>query len=188
MRNKPGPRCKACNHREHAGIDLALANGVAIAAVAQRYGLSVDTIYRHARNHIPAQLRAKLIAGPDLDIDLDKLRETESQSLLSNLIAIRRRLIGALDVAEEHSLPLVPRIASALHQNLEITARLVGSLGVGNTTINNVLVMPAYIETRIALVDALAPFPEAKQAVAQALHAIKSKAAVDVAADKRELA
>jgi hypothetical protein len=42
-----------------------------------------------------------LLAGPDLDIDLDKLRETESQSLLANLIAIRRRLFASLDTAEE---------------------------------------------------------------------------------------
>jgi hypothetical protein len=48
-------------------------------------------------------LRASLIAGPDIEgLDLDRLRETESQSLLANLIAIRRRLFASLDLAEEY--------------------------------------------------------------------------------------
>ena len=48
-------------------------------------------------------MRAKLIAGPDLaDIDLPRLRETESQSLLLHLVSLRHRLFYALDLAEEH--------------------------------------------------------------------------------------
>jgi hypothetical protein len=71
---------------------------------------------------------------------------------------------------------------------LELTAKLVGDLGSGSTTINNVLVMPEYVEMRVALVQALAPFPDAKIAVAQVLHSLEHKAAGDIAADKRELA
>ena len=38
---------------------------------------------------MPPQLRAKLIAGPSIEgVDLDKLRERESQSLLMNLIGL----------------------------------------------------------------------------------------------------
>jgi hypothetical protein len=51
-----------------------------------------------------------------------------------------------------------------------------------------VLILPAYIEMRVELVRALAPFPEARQAVAAVLHQIESKAAADTAADKREFA
>jgi len=98
---KTGPRCTICAHRECAGIDLALARGVSVRALAKRYDVGPDSIYRHAKNHLPPQLRASLITGPDLDIDLDKLRETEGQSLLANLIALRGRLFASLDVAEE---------------------------------------------------------------------------------------
>jgi transposase-like protein len=96
------PQCTACRHREHAAIDLALSRGVAVSALARRYGISTDILYRHRKAHIPPQLRAKLIAGPDTDIDLNKLRETESQSLLANLVALRHRLFAALDIAEEN--------------------------------------------------------------------------------------
>lgn len=183
-------RCSICSHREHAAIDLAIARGVSVTAIAKRYKLGSDSIYRHSRNHLPPQLRASLLAGPDTDIDLDRLRETESQSLLANLIAIRRRLFASLDVAEEFGDgTMISRVAGQLHHNLEITGKLLGDLSAGATTINNVLVMPAYVELRVSLVNALRPFPEAARAVAQTLHAIEHKAADVVRADtSRELA
>jgi hypothetical protein len=42
------------------------------------------------------------------------------------------------------------------------------------------LVMPQYVELRIALVQALSAFPEAKQAVAQVLYNLESKAAESI--------
>jgi hypothetical protein len=185
---KRGTQCTVCRHRERAGLDLALARGVSVGALARRYKLGPDSVYRHARTHLPAQLKAALLAGPDLDIDLDRLRETESQSLLANLIAIRRRLFASLDVAEEFAdVHMVPRIAGALHQNLEITARLLGDLGTGST-VTNILIQPAYVEMRVELVRALAPFPDARQAIAAVLHTIEGKAADAVRAETRELA
>ena len=184
-----GHRCHVCTHRERAAIELAIARGVSSYAAAKRYGVSPDSIRRHARNHFPPQLRAKLIAGPDLSIDLDRLRETESQSLLANLVALRHRLFASLDVAEEAGDGnMLSRVAGQLHRNLEICGKLLGDLNVGSTTITNVLVMPAYIELRVGLVEALAPYPEAKIAVARVLHRLEDKAAEAVAADARELA
>jgi hypothetical protein len=186
---KRGPICTVCKHRERAGLDLALARGVAVRALAKRYGLGSDAIYRHAKNHLPAQLRAQLIAGPDLDIDLDKLRETEGQSLLANLVALRGRLFASLDVAEEAGDGnMLARVAGQLHRNFELVGELVGSLTTGSTTITNILIQPAYVEMRVELVKALQPYPEARQAVAAVLHAIEHKAADAIAADTRELA
>jgi hypothetical protein len=184
-------KCKTCNHRERAAIDLALARGVSVRALATRYGLTRDSLYRHQRQHLPAQLRAKLLSGaPDLgSVDLGALRETESQSLLAHLVAIRGRLLGSLDIAEEHGDGgMLARIASQLHENLALTGRLVGTLTSGSTNVTNVLVMPQYVELRVSLVNALRPFPEAARAVAGVLHQIEAKAAADITADRRELA
>jgi hypothetical protein len=176
-----GRSCTICAHRERPAIDLGLARGVSVTALARRYDLSTDSIYRHRKGHLPAQLRAKLIAGPDTDIDLDRLRETESQSLLANLVALRHRLFASLDVAEEAGdSNMVCRVTGQLHQNLELTGKLLGDLGVGSVT--NVLVMPQYVELRVALVDALRPFPEAARAVATVLHGLEAKAAADIKA------
>lgn len=160
-----------------------------MGALSRRYRIGADSLYRHRKSHLPPQLRAALLAGPDLDIDLDKLRETESQSLLAHLIAIRRRLFASLDTAEEHGdASMISRVAGQLHRNLEITGKLVGDLAMGATNITNILIQPAYVEMRVELVRALGPFPEARQAVATVLHAIEHKAADAVRADTRELA
>ena len=110
-------------------------------------------------------------------------------ALLANLIALRGRLFASLDVAEEAGDGnMLARVAGQLHRNLEITGELVGSLTTGSTTINNILIMPAYVEMRVELVKALQPYPEARQAVAAVLHTIEHKAADAIQADSRELA
>ena len=127
---KSGTKCSICCHREASNIDLALSRGVSVTALSRRYKVSTDSLYRHSNNHLPPQLRAKLIAGPDLAIDLDKLRETESQSLLANLVGLRHRLFASLDTAEEcGDGGMVTRVASALHTNLELTGKAVGRSG-----------------------------------------------------------
>src|SRR5262245_2959889 len=161
---KRGPQCSVCSHRELAQINTALARGVAAPAIARRFKLGADSVYRHSRNHLPPQLRASLLAGPNLEgVDLDKLKEDESQSLLANLVALRHRLFAAVDCAEEYQdAGMLTRVAGQLHANLELTGKLLGDLGVGGTTNVNVLIQPQYIELRVALVGALSAFPEAK--------------------------
>jgi hypothetical protein len=184
------PQCSVCRHRELAGIDLGLARGVSAYALGRRYRLSSDALYRHAKKHLPPQLRASLIAGPSIEgVDLDKLREREGQSLLSHLVALRNRLFSAFDTAElVGDANMAARVASQLHRNLELTGELVGSLSSGSTHVTNILVQPMYVEMRVELVKALAPYPEARQAVAQVLHQIEAKAADAIKADTRELA
>ena len=159
-----------------------------MTAISRRYGVNTDALYRH-RRHIPPALKAKLLQGPDTDIDIDKLRETESQSLLAHLIALRRRLFASFDYAEEHGdTHMLTRVSAQLHHNLEITARLVGSLSTGAMTVNNILVAPQYVEMRVELVRALAPFPEAKRVVAGVLHQIETTAVAATSGNPRELA
>jgi hypothetical protein len=154
---------------------------VSITALSRRYGVSTDSLYRHQRAHLPPTLRAQLLAGPDLAVDLDKLKETESQSLLANLVALRHRLFASLDAAEEHDDGFrITQVSAQLHRNLELTGKLLGDLGVGHTNVTNVLILPAYVELRVALVNALRGFPEAARAVAVTLHQIESKAAADI--------
>ena len=190
MSRKPRPsKCTVCAHRELAGIDLALARGVSVRALAKRYQLGKDSLYRHAKAHLPPQLRASLIAGPDLDIDLDKLRETESQSLLVNIVSVRGRLFSSLDVAEEAGdVNMVARVSNALHSNFELTGKLLGDLSSGHSSVTNILIAPQYIELRVGLMNALRAFPEAAQAAASVVHAIEHKAAEAIKADTRELA
>jgi hypothetical protein len=191
---KTGPgNCSVCAHRERHAIDLAIARGVSMNAVAKRADLHPDAVKRHVRNHLTPQMRAKLIAGPDLDgIDLDRLKTTESQSLLLHLVNLRNRLFATMDTAEEFGdNSLVLGISGQLHRNFELVGKLLGDLGMGNTTVTNnmLLVSPAYLELRQTLVHALRAHPEAARDVAAALHVLESKAAQAIESDtSRKLA
>ncbi len=191
--SRPGSgeiQCTVCRHRERAPIDLAISRKVSIPAIAKRYKLNKFAIYRHAKNHLPAQLRAKMLAGPSIEgVDLDKLKDTESQSLLANLVALRHRLFATLETAEEAGDGnMLSRVAGQIHHNLELTGKLLGDLGVGSVTVNNILLVPAYVELRVELVRALGSYPEARAAVAQVLHRLEGDAAKVIEGESRVLA
>jgi len=177
-----GPKCGVCNHREAAQIDLALARRVSVTAISKRFGVSVAALYRHQKAHLTPITRAALLAGPDTEIDLEQLRSTESQSWLASLIAIRHRLFASLDIAEECSdVVQTTRVINQLHRNLELSGQYLGDLSHGSTSVtNNILIQPAWMEVRVALVQALSDYPEARKAVAQVLHTFEEKAAEEV--------
>lgn len=189
MAKKLSTRCLCCSHRERPAIDLALSRGVSAHAVGRRYGVGKDSAHRHFANHVPPQLRAKLLAGPDLDIDLDRLRETESQSLLMNLASLRARLFASLDLAEENGDGhMLAQLSGQLHRNIELVGKLVGELNTGNTSTVNIMLAPMYLELRHALFAALAPFGDARLAVAAAIHKLEARAADSIAATDRTFA
>jgi hypothetical protein len=147
--------------------------------LGQRYELSKDTLQRHRQNHLSPQLRAQLALGSAQPIDLEALREDEGSSLLSNLVKHRARLLQAMDTAEALSdLSAVARISAQIHVNLELVAKLLGTLVQRHeVTRTSILVSADYIALRATLVAALKPFPDAQRAVAQALHGIEADAA-----------
>jgi hypothetical protein len=61
---KKGTQCTICRHREAVAIDLALARGVSVGALARRYRLGSDALYRHSKNHLPPQLRSPKLKTP----------------------------------------------------------------------------------------------------------------------------
>lgn len=117
-------------------------------------------------------------------MDLDRLRETESQSLLSNIVALRHRLFAMMDAAEEvGDTAAAGRVSSQLHRNFELTGKLLGDLSTGTQITNNILVSPVYIEMRGELVRALRGFPEAREAVALVLQGLETRFAEGMVID-----
>jgi hypothetical protein len=172
-------RCHCCNHEHAAEIDVGLSRGVPVTELAQRFGVSTDSLQRHRLNHLSPQLMAQLALGSEQPIDLDRLREDEGASLLSNLVRHRARLLKAMDAAEAmNDLGVVARLSAQIHQNLEICGKLLGSLvNRHEITRTNILVSADYIALRQTLVAALKPYPDAARAVAAALHGLEAVAA-----------
>jgi hypothetical protein len=175
-----GRRCLVCSHPERARIELALSRRVGYREIAKRYPeLNKDNLFRHKKNHLPPQVEAALRAtGRPTDIDLDALRQSESEGLLQHLVAQRGRLNYLLDLAEEVK---DVRGASSIHgritDNLALTGRLLGEITAGSrTTVNQLVISPEYLTLRQQLIEALRPFPDARAAVARVLRDLEGGA------------
>jgi hypothetical protein len=167
-----GRRCKVCEHPERARIELLMARGAGQHAIGKKFEVSPDSVWRHWRNgHVAEHVKAKL-AGEVLKpgVELAKLVTDESTGLLENLQRIRASLYmvfdAAIEAGERH---VVAQIAARLHDNLSLGARSTGELGKHTPgTTASVLLAPAYLDLRSALLKVLRSYPDAARAVAEA--------------------
>ena len=91
------PRTAIRDRNDRAQIEHALATGQSVRAIAKKYDVDENALYRHRKN-LPPQLRAAYIGNfLKPGEDLEKLRVTESESLLQNLAAQRARLLMVQD-------------------------------------------------------------------------------------------
>lgn len=174
-----GSRSVILDHPDRARIEFDLARGVPVRAVSRKYKISKDSAYRYLKK-LPPQLRAAHMGAKlRASADLEKLRIDESEGLLQNLATQRARLLLLQDNAMDTENPgLATQISGAIHRNLELVGKYLGEFAQHQirTTVS-VLVAPEYLQMRAALVRALAPYPDAKAAVAAVLHQIESRAA-----------
>lgn len=179
---KPGQkknRTPIRDREDRDRIEFDLAAGKSIRALARKYGVHEQSLYKHRKN-LPPQLKAAYIGrllAPG--VDLDKLRTEELEGLLQGLATQRARLLLAQDKAlEDDNGQLVSTLANAIHRNIELVGRYLGEMASHHTaTTISVLVSPEYLQLRNALIRALAPYPEARRAVADKLHEMESGAA-----------
>ena len=171
-----GSRCTICDHPERAKIELALSRRVSGRQIARKFGVSQAAVSRHKTRHMPPQLMASLLAtATPTEIDLEKLKETESEGLLQHLVAQRARLYQRADEAQSlGDLRAANQSEQALTNNLALTAKLLGELVSHSTVTTNTLIISAeYVELRSALVRALLPYPDARRAVSKVLRGIE---------------
>jgi hypothetical protein len=145
-----------CVHNSRAEIDHALAEGMPNRRIATQYSLSEASVRRHHDSHLPATL--------------SKAREAEEVSraddLLEKVQSLQSRTLAILDKAEGagHLRTALGAIREA-RGNVELLAKLLGQLD-ERPAVNLVLIDP---QVRGAIVRALAPYGEARLAVANAL-------------------
>lgn len=179
--------CTVCAHEHRHTIEVGLANKVSAQTLGKKYGLSRDAILRHARNHLTPQMRAAILtAQAPAAIDLEQLRKTESEGLLSQLVTQRARLEQHTDkAAADGDLKAVAALEGQVLKNLALVGKLLGQFAqIHDVRHTNLLVSPDYLKLRALLVDTLRPFPEAARAVAAALHRMESDAAKEITDSK----
>lgn len=150
--------CTVCTHSAREAIDAALVTGGTLRTIADRWQVSKTALLRHRGEHLPAHLtRAK-----------DAAEVASADALLAQVGDLHRRTLALLDTAEDGD--DIKAALAAIREargNLELLAKLVGQLGEQPPV---ALVESAeFLAVRAALMAALAPFPAARVAVAQAL-------------------
>ena len=136
---------------------------------------------RHWINHVSPEARAAYIAGTGATKNQhEEIVADESLALIDHYRIIRGGLYKGFGAASElgdgNSLAL---LAGRLHENLRDCGRLTGELQRGPllNIQNNVLVNSDYAKAIARIVSAVAPYPEAREAVIAALRDLDATSA-----------
>lgn len=152
--------CETCRHPKRERIERALVEGRAVAAIARKAGLSVDTVRRHAMNHLPKAM-----------IPLNEARVAEhARTLLDRVEDLERRARVILDGAESSHVAL--GALRELRGIVELLGKVTGELRETPNVVVNVLGSREWTAIQGALFEELEAHPEIRFKIAQRLQAI----------------
>jgi hypothetical protein len=181
---KRGTPCTICESKSRAQIEIGIVHRVPFRVLADRFDVSKDAVRRHAANHLSPTQRAALLtaARPATAVDLEALRTSESEGLLSQLVAQRARLQQSAELALElGDVRASVAAEGGITQNLSLVGKLLGQLVQRHDVRHSsVLLSPDYLRLRQVLTTTLRAFPAAAAAVSAALFAMESDAAKDI--------
>ena len=159
-------------------IERLLAAGASIKGTARKFEIDYHALRRHWINHVSVEERAAYIAGAGAIKDrLETVVADESLALIDHYRIVRgglyKSFAAATEVGDSNSLAL---LAGRLLENFRDCGRLTGELQRGPllNVQNNVLINPDYTKAIARIVSAVAPFPEAREAVITALRDLEA--------------
>lgn len=177
--------CQGCNHVERARIERLLAAGASIKGTARKFDIDYHALRRHWINHVSPEARAAYIAGAGATKDqLEAIVADESLALVDHYRITRGGLYRAFSAAcEAGDGSGLAMLAGRLHENFRDCGRLTGELQRGPllNIQNNVLVNPDYTKAIARIVSAVAPYPQAREAVIAALRDLDATSAASPA-------
>jgi hypothetical protein len=158
--------CMACSHPESFAINEAIVvEKRSNRNIAKQFGLDYQVIYRH-REHIPELL---VKASQAMEI-------ANADALLDKVEDLRVKAMAVLEEAEAaHDHQIMLAAIDRASNQLKLLAQLLGKLHeikVQNNTQVNIIALsehPDYRRFQDVLARALAPYPAARYAVADAL-------------------
>ncbi len=150
--------CATCQSEHLEAINRELAANTAIPAIAALYRVSTDSLLRHKANHLPAAI-AKAHAATEV---------SRGDELLDEVGKLKNKAISLLLAAERAgdirtALSGIREARSCLELLLEVEGELNRAPQV------NIVLSPEWARVRAVVVDALAPYPDARLAVAARL-------------------
>lgn len=150
--------CTVCAHTDRQAIDVALVAGEPYRSIAKRFAASPAAVLRHKDGHLSATL-AKAQEAAEV---------AHADNLLAQVRDLQTRSLTILATAEKAGeLRTALAAIGQARANLELLAKLVGELQQEGTV--NIVVHPEWVSLRTLILQVLSPFPEARQAIAEAL-------------------
>ncbi|HEY1387189.1 MAG TPA: hypothetical protein VGF38_01495 [Ktedonobacterales bacterium] len=149
--------CTVCSHSQRAQIDAALVSGTPYRDIAGRFQVSKTAVERH-REHIPVAISKSQEAR----------EEAQALDVVKQLQAINGATLAVLKEARASGNPdLALRAIDRIQRQIELQAKLLGDLD--DRPQVNILLVPEWLAVRTAILAALLPYPEARQAVVSAV-------------------
>lgn len=163
--------CTVCKNENRADIDMALLNNTPFRNIAGQFSLSVTALHRHKEKHIAGSLVKAKDAKEVSDAD-ELLKEV--RDLLTKAKALMKRAEDGKGVKVDEEVRTALLGVREVRACLELLAKLRGQLNEGATV--NILINPQWVTIRTVLMQALAPYPDARQAVASSLQELEAGA------------
>ena len=155
-----GWKCRTCRHELRPEIDRALIRREPRTELARRYGLHVDGLERHARNHIPPELweiYGKQQLWGDTQAEVEALESEEKRGLLRTIVYQRAVLLRQQRKAEELEFGhLVIMCAREIRKGEELIARYLGQFASTRAEVTHhhmLLQQPEYLDLRCGLIE-----------------------------------
>ena len=147
--------CSICSHEHRDAMEDAFIAGQAKRRIASQHGVSERAVRYHMREHLPALLA----------LARDAERAARADTLLDRMEALQSQTLAILDAPEDQRTALAA-IAQA-RRNLELIGEIAKELD--RTPTLNLELTVEWQEVKAVLVNTLASYPEAQQAVFNAL-------------------
>ena len=154
-------KCTICTHPQRAEIDRELAEGRSIRDIARRYSVSRPSLHRHRTHVQDAVQRAVEAKAVQVGVSvLDRIRELnrEARALLEEARS-KGRYAAAVQAI------------GAATRLLELEAKLLGELDERPSVQVALVASPEWARLRAVVLEALAPYPEARAALVERLEA-----------------
>jgi hypothetical protein len=175
-------RCTVCNSPDRVLIEASHVAGASLDSIALRFkGVSRDAIWRHMAKHVSDSDRAHYLAAIPHE-QLAEAAAAEGISVLQYFSIIRATLMSQFQLANSINDRVgVSALAGRLNEILRSIGSISGEMGsmaansISITNNVNILNSPVYASLQANLLTALAPYPDARAAVVQALRQIDQR-------------
>jgi hypothetical protein len=177
-------KCTICVHPDRPQIDLAVATGLSMRVIAERFKVSRDAVWRHRQSHLSVEIRAALaLKLLKKEGDTRQILLTEGANVAEALAAVRAPLFGLfLRAADIQDSRAAAQLAGRLHESLALSAKITGELAPhASVNVTNLVLSIDYQRLRSELLRILARYPEARQEVAAAFRQFGEVAAGEMA-------